>query len=73
MALHHRLIGTVARVIWRVTKPRMIGVRALLLDRDDRVALVRRTYLDHWYLPGGGVKRGRASSRRYSGRSRRSR
>lgn len=58
MALHHRLIGTVARTIWRVTKPRTIGVRAVLLDQNDRIALVRHTYLDHWYLPGGGVKKG---------------
>jgi len=23
-----------------------------------RIALVRHTYMDHWYLPGGGVKKG---------------
>ena len=61
MALHHRLIGKVARTIWRVTKPRTIGVRAVLLDRDDHIALVRHTYLDYWYLPGGGVKKGEST------------
>ena len=58
MSLHHRLIGKAARLVWRIGKPRTIGVRALLLDRDGRVALVRHTYADHWYLPGGGVKKG---------------
>lgn len=58
MALHHRLIGKAARIYWRLTKPRTIGVRAVLLDSDDRVALVRHTYTDQWYLPGGGVKKG---------------
>ncbi|MDP1028418.1 NUDIX domain-containing protein [Sphingomonas sp. KR1UV-12] len=58
MALHHRLIGRAARLVWRVTRPRTIGVRAVLLDQDDRVALVRHTYTDAWYLPGGGVKKG---------------
>src|SRR3569623_2098451 len=58
MALHHRLAGMAARLVWRITRPRTIGVRAVLLDQDDRIALVRHTYTDHWYLPGGGVKKG---------------
>jgi ADP-ribose pyrophosphatase YjhB (NUDIX family) len=58
MALHHRIFGKTAGLVWRITKPRTIGVRAILLDQDDRVALVRHTYTDHWYLPGGGVKKG---------------
>ena len=45
-------------MVWRVTRPRTIGVRAVLLDPDGRVALVRHTYIEGWYLPGGGVKKG---------------
>ena len=60
MALLHRLLGKAARMMWRVTGARTIGVRALLLGPDGRVALVRHTYLDGWYLPGGGVKKGEA-------------
>lgn len=58
MAWTHRLAGKAARIVWRITRPRTIGVRAILLDRDGRIALVRHTYLDQWYLPGGGVKKG---------------
>lgn len=58
MAWHHRLIGRAARLYWRVTKPRTLGVRALVFDRDERIALVRHTYTKQWYLPGGGVKKG---------------
>jgi len=58
MAWTHRLVGKAARTVWRITKPRTVGVRAILLDRDGRIALVRHTYMDHWYLPGGGVKKG---------------
>jgi ADP-ribose pyrophosphatase YjhB (NUDIX family) len=59
MALHHRLIAKAARLYWRVWKPRTLGVRAVVLDENDRVALVRHTYGDRWwYLPGGGVKKG---------------
>jgi ADP-ribose pyrophosphatase YjhB (NUDIX family) len=58
MAWTHRLAGKAARIVWRITRPRTIGVRAILLDQDGRIALVRHTYLDQWYLPGGGVKKG---------------
>ncbi len=61
MAWHHRVIGRVARAAWRMTKPRTIGVRVLLLDEQDRVALVRHSYTDLWYLPGGGVKKGEST------------
>lgn len=60
MALLHRWLARAARLVWRVTRPRTIGVRAVLLDADDRIALVRHTYIDGWYLPGGGVKKGEA-------------
>ncbi|MGN5375908.1 MAG: NUDIX hydrolase [Sphingomonas hengshuiensis] len=60
MALHHRLLGLGARLAWRIARPRTIGVRAVLLDPADRVALLRHTYIDGWYLPGGGVHKGEA-------------
>lgn len=66
MAVLHRLAGRAAgraaRLVWRVTRPRTIGVRALLLDPQGRIALVRHHYIDGWYLPGGGVKKGEAAS-----------
>jgi 8-oxo-dGTP pyrophosphatase MutT (NUDIX family) len=47
-------------MVWKVTKPRTLGVRALVIDADGRIALVRHTYGKYWYLPGGGVKKGEA-------------
>ena len=35
-----------------------IGVRALVLDEENRICLARHSYRDGWYLPGGGVKTG---------------
>ena len=35
-----------------------LGVRAVVLDADDRVFLVKHSYVSGWYLPGGGVDLG---------------
>lgn len=43
---------------WLLFRPMTCGVRALVLDRDGRVLLVRHTYATGWFLPGGGVARG---------------
>ena len=60
MAWYHRVAGSVWCGTYRRTRgARTLGVRGLVLDRDDRVALVLHTYLDSWYLPGGGVQAGR--------------
>jgi len=41
---------------WRIRRPVTMGVRVMLVQ-DGRVMLVKHTYQDHWYFPGGGVKR----------------
>ncbi|UPK33799.1 NUDIX domain-containing protein [Bradyrhizobium sp. 186] len=35
-----------------------LGVRAVVLDADNRVFLVKHSYITGWYLPGGGVDLG---------------
>lgn len=42
--------------ILRIFKPISIGVRIMLIHDDD-VLLVKHTYQDEWYFPGGGTKR----------------
>jgi ADP-ribose pyrophosphatase YjhB (NUDIX family) len=56
MAWYHRLMGTVVRSCRRTRGGQTLGVRGLVVDEHGRVALVLHTYIDQWYLPGGGVK-----------------
>jgi ADP-ribose pyrophosphatase YjhB (NUDIX family) len=44
------------RVYWRIFRPTTLGSRALVI-RDQSILLIRHTYIDGWYLPGGGVNR----------------
>src|SRR5512139_3601972 len=57
MRLWLRLAYRLLRVFWFVRRPITVGVRILLV-RGDSILLVRHTYQDEWYIPGGGVKRG---------------
>ncbi|MCB0079618.1 MAG: NUDIX domain-containing protein [Caldilineaceae bacterium] len=52
-----RLLYLVLRVKWRITRPLFVGVRMILIQ-EEQVLLVRHTYQQQWYFPGGAVKRG---------------
>jgi ADP-ribose pyrophosphatase YjhB (NUDIX family) len=43
---------------WRLARSMTLGVRAVVLDADNKVFLVKHSYVDGWYLPGGGVEVG---------------
>jgi 8-oxo-dGTP pyrophosphatase MutT (NUDIX family) len=52
------LLRQILHFYWRIARGMTLGVRAVVLDGDNRVFLVRHSYISGWYLPGGGVEVG---------------
>lgn len=52
-----KLIGRLIKLHWRIFKPFSVGARAIVLNDENKVLLIKHTYTDLWYLPGGGVNK----------------
>jgi ADP-ribose pyrophosphatase YjhB (NUDIX family) len=46
----------------RITRPLSVGVKALVVDGEGRVLLVRHSYIGGWHLPGGRVNHGETAA-----------
>jgi len=52
------LLRRVLHLYWQFARGMTLGVRAVVLDGDNRVFLVKHSYVAGWHLPGGGVEVG---------------
>ena len=52
------VLRRVFHLYWWFARGMTLGVRAVVLDRDNRVFLVKHSYVAGWHLPGGGVEVG---------------
>lgn len=57
MGLVPRIVHRGLRVWWWLVRPITVGVRVMLV-KDDTILLVKHTYGDSWYFPGGGIRKG---------------
>ena len=58
-ALRRALEPAIRRVLhfyWRFARGLTMGVRAVVIDPQGRVFLVKHSYVAGWHLPGGGVE-----------------
>lgn len=46
------------RKLQRYVGASTVGVRAIIIDQQRKVLLVKHTYMPGWHLPGGGVHAG---------------
>jgi ADP-ribose pyrophosphatase YjhB (NUDIX family) len=52
------VLRRIFHLYWRFARGMTLGVRAVVLDGDARVFLVKHSYVAGWHLPGGGVEVG---------------
>ena len=52
------VLRRIFHLYWRFARGMTLGVRAVVLDADARVFLVKHSYVAGWHLPGGGVEVG---------------
>ena len=55
---------------WRWARGVTLGVRGLVIDKDQKIFLVTHTYAPGWQLPGGGVEPGETMAEALAPRTR---
>jgi len=52
------VVRSVLHLYWRQSRGLTLGVRAVVIDDQSRVFLIKHSYVSGWHMPGGGVEPG---------------
>ena len=66
-SLRRRLEPVLRRLFhlyWQMVRGMTLGVRGVVLDQENRVFLVKHSYVTGWHLPGAASRLVRPSTRR---------
>jgi ADP-ribose pyrophosphatase YjhB (NUDIX family) len=50
------MIRRAMHLYWRFSRGLTLGVRGLVIDPEQRIFLIKHSYVPGWHLPGGGVE-----------------
>lgn len=56
--LFHKIMNHLIRKYQSLLGISTLGARALIINSENQILLVKHTYQMHWYMPGGGVMKG---------------
>ena len=52
----NKALYKIKNIYYKLFRPITIGIRILLI-KNNKITLIKHTYIKGWYLPGGGVKK----------------
>lgn len=59
--LLHKIATRIIRKYQSLLGIPTLGARAIVLNSANQILLVKHTYQQHWYIPGGGVNKGESA------------
>lgn len=54
----HKILNKLYHSVQKILNFATVGVRAMIFNQKNEILLVKHTYQNGWYIPGGGVKTG---------------
>lgn len=55
LTIFHKIANRLIRKILSLIGISTLGARAIVLNSENKILLVKHTYQSHWYIPGDGV------------------